>query len=105
MQDNTGCSSRTTIYSIIDCFRNGIEVGSQASETKIRLIKGQALINPFSQVKAHCVMFPDVTIESNVRVGVCSLVHKSLITAGVYIGFIAKLLEQQKELSRKVLYK
>lgn len=100
MQDFTGISARSTIYSAMDDFGGDYLIGPIHDEELTNVTGGKVLIEKFVQIGAHCLIFPKLTIREGTVVGACSLVNKSLDEWGVYWGTPAL---RHKGRSRKLL--
>jgi len=100
MQDYTGISARSTVYSAMDDFGGDYLIGPIHDERMTNVTGGKVLIKKYVQIGAHCLIFPDVTIEEGSVVGACSLVNKSLDGWGIYWGTPAI---RHKERSQKLL--
>ncbi len=90
MEDYTGISPRSTIFSAMDDFTEGNLIGPIHPENLTKVIGGKVLLRKFSQIGAHSVIFPNIVIGEGSVVGACSLVTSSLNDWGVYYGVPAK---------------
>ena len=86
LEDYTGISPRSTIFSAMDDFGGDYLIGPVHDSSKIHVTGGRVLLRRFSQIGAQCVVFPNLTIEEGSVVGACSLVNKSLDPWGIYYG-------------------
>lgn len=100
LEDYTGISSRTTIYSAMDDFSGDYLIGPIHKDCQTRVSGGPVIIKRYTQIGAHCIIFPDVTIGEGVVVGAMSLVNKSLDDWGFYVGVPCKF---SKKRSRNLL--
>jgi galactoside O-acetyltransferase len=100
LEDYSGLSPRTTIFSEVDDFSGNYLVGPVHKSEFRNLTKGTVMIKRFSQVGANTVILPGVIIGEGVAVGAMSLVTKSLDAWGIYAGIPAKRI---KERSRELL--
>lgn len=100
LQDYTGISARCTVYSAMDDFSGDYLVGPIHDNKLTNVTGGKVLIKRFSHIGAHCLVFPNLTIEEGCVIGACSLVNKSLDSWGVYWGTPAI---RHKERSKKLL--
>lgn len=100
LEDYTGISARCTIYSAMDDFNGDYLVGSIHDDRMRNVTGGKVILKKYSQIGAHCVVFPNVIIGEGSVVGSCSLVNKSLERWGVYWGIPAT---RHKERNKKLL--
>jgi len=97
MEDFTGLSPRTTIFSAIDDFSGDYLIGPMVEINFRNIISGKVIIKKFSQIGANCVIFPNLIIEEGVAVGAMSLVNSSLKAWGIYVGIPAKFLKPRNK--------
>lgn len=97
LEDYTGISPQTTVYSAMDDFSGDYLIGPIHDETKTHVTGGPVVIKKYSQIGTKCCVFPNLTIGEGVAVGACSLVTKSLEEWGIYVGVPAKFLKQRSK--------
>lgn len=103
LEDYTGISPRSTIYSAMDDFSGDYLIGPIHPEEYINVTGGPVIIRRYSQIGCNCVVFPNLTIDEGVVVGACSLVRRSLDSWGIYTGIpVKKLKERTKKLLKFV---
>ena len=100
LEDYTGISPRSTIFSAMDDFSGNYLIGPVHDEIMTNVTGGKVVIRRYSQIGTHCVVFPNVIIGEGSVVGANSLVNKSLDDWGVYWGTPAI---RQKERFRNLL--
>ena len=86
LEDYTGISPRSTIFSAMDDFGGDYLIGPIHDPSKTNVTGGPVILKRFSQIGTHCVVFPNLTIGEGTVVGACSLVNKSLGPWGIYFG-------------------
>ena len=86
LEDYTGVSPRSTIYSAMDDFSGDYLIGPIHPEEYTNVTGGKVLVKKYSQIGANCVIFPNLTIDEGVVVGACSMVRHSLDSWGIYTG-------------------
>lgn len=86
LEDYTGISPMTTVYSAMDDFGGDYLIGPIHPKEKTNVTGGKVLIKKFVQIGTHCVVFPNLTIGEGSVVGACSMVKKSLHSWGIYYG-------------------
>lgn len=97
LEDFTGISPQTTIYSAMDDFSGDYLIGPIHDESKTNVTGGPVIIKRFSQIGTKCCVFPNLTIGEGVAVGACSLVTKSLKEWGIYIGTPVRYLKPRSK--------
>lgn len=93
LEDYTGVSPRTTIFSAMDDFSGNYLIGPIHDDKQINVQGGPVILKRFSQVGAHCVVFPNIIIEEGAIVGAMSLVTKTVAQWNVVVGVPAKFLK------------
>jgi len=96
-KDNSGCSARTTIYSAMDDFSGDFLIGPMHPEELTHVTGGKVTIGEYVQLGAHCLVFPDLTIEEGSVVGALSLVTKNIPAWKIYVGIPAKELKERRK--------
>jgi galactoside O-acetyltransferase len=102
LEDYTGISARTTVYSAMDDFSGEYLIGPIHEKDKILVSGGVVTMKKFSQIGAHCVVFPNLTIGEGTVIGACSMVRHSTESWGIYYGIPAR---KYKERSKGLLCK
>lgn len=97
IDDYSGISSRSTIYSAMDDFSGDYLVGPIHPKEKTRVSGGKVMINKYCQVGAHCVVFPNVSVGEGTVVGACSMVRDNLLPWKIYGGIPARLLKERNQ--------
>ena len=100
LEDYTGISPRSTIYSAMDDFSGEHLIGPIHDSSKTSVSGGKVVISRFCQIGSNTVVFPNLTVGEGTVVGACSLVNKSLDPLGVYYGITVV---RRKERCKKVL--
>lgn len=97
MEDYTGISPRSTVYSAMDDFSGDYLIGPIHPSECININRGSVFIKRYSQIGTHCIIFPGVTIGEGSITGAMTLVTKDTLEWGVYVGQPARLLKQRKK--------
>lgn len=97
LEDYTGISPRSTIYSAMDDFSGDYLIGPIHPEDYTNVTGGTVIVKRFSQIGCNSVIFPNLTIEEGVVVGACSLVRQSLESWGIYAGIPCKRLKTRNK--------
>ena len=92
-EDYTGVSPRSTIFSAMDDFSGDYLIGPIHHEHQINVKGGVVRIKKYAQIGAHCVVFPNITIEEGAVIGAMSLVSKNVSEWGVYVGVPAEFIK------------
>jgi len=97
LENYTGISPRSTLFSAMDDFSGDYLIGPIHPKEFTNVKGGEIILRQYSQIGAHCVVFPDVTIGEGTVVGACSLVTKSLSDWGVFVGLPAKWMKMRSK--------
>lgn len=96
-KDYSGCSARTTIYSAMDDFSGDYLIGPMNLKGTTNVKGGKVVICKYVQLGAHCLVFPNVTINEGSVVGALSLVTKDIPEWSIYVGIPARKLRERKK--------
>lgn len=103
LEDYTGISPMTTVYSAMDDFGGDYLIGPIHPEEKTHVTGGKVTIKKYSQIGTHCVVFPNLTIGEGSVVGACSMVRHNTEPWTIYVGVPAhKLKERSRGLINKL---
>lgn len=97
MEDYTGLSPHTMVFSAVDDFGGDYLIGPIHPEVKTNIISGKVLLRKYSQIGAGSVVFPSVEVSEGSVVGSISLVNKSLEAWGIYAGIPAKKIKSRNK--------
>lgn len=86
LEDYTGISARSTIYSAMDDFSGDYLVGPIHPEEFTHVTGGKVTVKAYTQIGANVLVFPNLTIGEGCVIGACSMVRKSLDSWGIYYG-------------------
>lgn len=86
LEDYTGISPRSTIFSAMDDFGGDYLIGPIHDENLTNVTGGAVILKRFSQIGAHCVIFPNITIGEGTVLGAMALATKDLPSWGIYVG-------------------
>jgi len=89
MEDYTGISAHSVIYSAMDDFGGDYLIGPVHPKEKINVTGGKVTMKKFTQIGSHCVVFPNLTIGEGSVIGACSMLLKDTEPWGVYYGIPA----------------
>jgi len=95
LEDHTGVSPRTTVFSAMDDFGGDWLIGPINDTGTTHVTGGEVRLCRYSQLGAHCVVFPGVTIGEGTVTGAMTLVNRSLDAWGVYVGCPARWLRDR----------
>lgn len=99
LEDYTGISSRSTIYSAMDDFSGDYLIGPIHPKEYTNVIGGPVVVKRYSQIGCNSVIFPNLTIEEGTVIGACSLVRTSLPAWGVFAGIpVNRIKDRSREL-------
>ncbi|MBS5527838.1 MAG: acyltransferase [Prevotella sp.] len=97
MEDYTGISARSTVYSAMDDFSGDYLVGPVHTDKKTHVTGSPVIMRRFSQIGAHCLVFPGVEISEGSVIGACSMVRHNVTAWGIYAGIPVKKLKERKQ--------
>lgn len=104
-KNNSGCSARTTIYSAMDDFSGDYLIGPMHPAGTTHVTGGKVTIEKYVQLGAHCLVFPNVTINEGAVVGALSLVTKDIPEWSIYVGVPARKLRDRNKGLLKLIEK
>lgn len=104
MEDFTGISARTTVYSAMDDFSGEYLIGPIHPEGTTNVTGGTIVIKQFSQVGAHCVIMPSLTLAEGTIIGASSLVRHSTEPWGIYYGIPARFVRKRSQEMTRFVY-
>ena len=93
LEDFTGISPRSTVFSAMDDFSGEYLIGPVHQSHQINVSGGPVVLKRYSQIGAHSVIFPNLTINEGAVVGAMSLVNKSVPEWTIVVGVPAKFLK------------
>ncbi len=96
LQDYTGISARSTIYSAMDDFSGEFLVGPIHPEEYTHVIGGKVTVRAYTQIGANVLIFPDLTIGEGCVVGAYSMVRRNIEPWGIYYGLPVKRVKDRK---------
>ena len=97
IEDYSGISPKSVVYSAMDDFSGDYLIGPIHPEETTNVTGGVVMIKRFVQIGSNTVVFPKLVIGEGVVVGACSLVNKSLDDWGIYLGIPAKRLKDRRK--------
>ena len=104
MEDFTGISARTTVYSAMDDFSGEYLVGPIHPRETTKVTGGTVIIKKFTQIGTHCIIMPSLTLEEGTVIGASSLVRHSTEPWGIYYGIPARFVRQRSKGMKKRCY-
>lgn len=97
LEDYTGISPRSTIYSAMDDFSGNFLIGPIHESDKTNVSGGQVILRRYSQIGANCIVYPSVEIGEGAVVGAMSLVNKNVAPWNIVVGQPAKFLKNREK--------
>lgn len=95
LEDYSGISPRSTIYSAMDDFSGDYLIGPIHPKEKTNVQGGPVVLRKYTQLGANCVIFPNVEIAEGAVVGAMSLVTKSLEPWTINLGIPTKVIKRR----------
>ena len=86
LEDYTGMSPKSIIFSAIDDFNGDYLIGSIHPENLTHIIAGKVTMKRFSQLAVDTVVFPGITIGEGAVTGAMTLVNKDLAPWTINVG-------------------
>lgn len=97
MEDYSGISPKSVIYSAMDDFSGDYLIGPIHPEETTNVTGAEVKICRFVQIGSNTVVFPNVTIGEGSVIGACSLVKKDCEEWSIYYGVPAKKYKNRKK--------
>ena len=105
MEDFSGISPKSVIYSAMDDFSGEYLIGPIHPKGTTNVTGGLVKIEKYVQVGSNTVVFPNLTIGEGSVIGACSLVRQSVGKWGIYFGVpVVKRKDRSKSLQEFVKY-
>lgn len=102
LEDFTTTSSRVTIYSISDDY-SGKTMTNPMIPVKYKNIEyGEVIIKKHSIIGSGSIILPKVILEEGTAIGANSLVKKSTIPWGIYVGSPCKRIKEREKTLLKI---
>ncbi len=103
MQDYTGLSAGTILYSAMDDFSGNYLIGPVHPKELTNVSGGKIVMESYSQIGARSVVFPNVTIREGAVAGALSLIKEDMEPWSIYAGIPAKKIkERDKQLLNRI---
>lgn len=102
LEDYTGISPRSTIYSAMDDFSGDFLIGPIHPKELTNVSGGRVIMKKFSHVGANCIIFPNIVLSEGSMIGAMSLVNRSTKEWSINVGIPAKFIKKR---SNKLLEK
>ena len=93
MEDFTGLSPRTIIFSAIDDFSGDYLISPMVPDRYTNVTGGTVIIKRYVQIGSGCIIFPNLIIGEGTAVGAMSLVNRNLAEWSIFGGIPAKYLK------------
>lgn len=101
MEDYTGISPRTTIFSAMDDFSGDYLIGPIHPKEYTNVTGGKVILRRFSQLGVGTIVFPNVEIGEGAVTGAMTLVNKSLSPWTTNVGIpILKTWERKRNIKK-----
>lgn len=97
MEDYSGISPKSVVYSAMDDFSGDFLIGPIHPEGTTNVTGGEVRICRFVQVGSNTVVFPRLKIGEGAVIGACSLVNHDIDEWSIYFGIPAKKHNNRKK--------
>ena len=104
LEDFTGISSKTIIYSAMDDFGGDYLVGPIHPAETTMVTGGEVRICKYSQIGAGCIIFPNIIISEGCAIGAMSLIKSDTESWSIYGGIPAKRIRNRKKNLLDLIY-
>ena len=101
LEDYTGISPRTTIYSAMDDFSGEYLIGPIHPEELTNVTGGKVILKQFVQIGANCIIFPNLTLSEGSVIGAMSLVTKPTKPWTINFGIPCREIHLRKKITLK----
>lgn len=103
LEDFTGISPHSTVFSAMDDFGGDYLIGPIHPQESTNVTGGKVVLKRFSQIGSHCIVFPNLSIGEGCVVGACSMVKQDTEPWFIYGGIpVRKIRERSKGLLNNV---
>lgn len=103
LEDYSGISPRSTIFSAMDDFGGDYLIGPIHQEEITNVTGGKVTVKKYCQIGCNCVVFPNLTIKEGAVVGTLSLVTKDVPSWTINTGIPAKVARERSKNLLKLL--
>lgn len=97
LEDYTGISPRSTIYSAMDDFSGDCLIGPIHPDGFTNVTGGKVTLKRFSQIGCNSVIFPNITIPEGTVIGAMSLVNHPVDSWSICAGIPAKKIKSRNK--------
>lgn len=97
MQDYSGLSARTIIYSAMDDFSGDYLIGPIHPKELTHVVGGPVLIERYVQVGVNCVIYPGLVLPEGCVIGAMTLVNRPIEPWSIYVGIPARKLKDREK--------
>ena len=97
MEDYSGISPKSVVYSAMDDFSGDYLVGPIHPEQSINVKGGVVIIKRFVQIGSNVVVFPKLTIGEGAAIGACSLVNHDVEEWSINYGVPSKKYKERRK--------
>lgn len=96
LEDYTGISPKSIVYSAMDDFSGNYLIGPIHPEGTTHITGGEVLIRKYAQIGTNTVVFPNLEIGEGAVIGACSLVKHNIEPWSINYGIPAKKKKNRK---------
>lgn len=97
IDDYSGISAKTIIYSAMDDFSGDYLIGPLLPKEKVNIKGGPVKMERFTQIGAACVVMPNLIIHEGAVAGAMSFINKSMEAWSIYAGIPAQKIKNRKK--------
>ena len=104
LEDYTGISQRTTIFSAMDDFSGNYLIGPIHPMERTNVTGGPVYLRKYSQIGAHSLIFPNIEIGEGSVIGACSMVKSDIKPWTINVGIPTKEIKKRSKNQLDLLY-
>lgn len=97
LNDYSGISAKSVIYSAVDDFGGDFLIGPMSPQGTTSVVGGIVVLEKYTQIGASCVIMPNLSIQEGSVVGAMSFVNRTLESWGIYAGIPAKRIKNRSQ--------
>ena len=97
MENYSGISPKSVIYSAMDDFSGDYLIGPIHPETTTNVKGGVVTIKKYAQIGSNTVVFPSITIGEGAVIGACSLVNHDVEEWTINYGVPSKKYNERRK--------
>ncbi len=103
INDYSGCSARTIIYSETDDFSGEYMIGAIIPDEYKNIKKGKVILEKYTQLGSETIVMPNIIISEGAVTGAMTFVNKDLEEWSINVGIpVRRIKERKKDLLKYI---